>query len=108
MSETIACPNCYGGHNKPCQICGDTGFAKWTCNGYSQHQLYEIRIDKLHSENAQLKQLLERMVEDSFNLIGEYSKFNAMAYRYGRIKTYSQLYEESLAAYEALKASKKI
>lgn len=64
-------------------------------------------IDRLQSENEQLSKLLERMVEDSFNLIGEHSKFNAMAYRYGRIKTYSQLYEESLAAYEAFKASKK-
>ena len=25
QSEEIACPNCYGGHFRPCQTCGDTG-----------------------------------------------------------------------------------
>jgi hypothetical protein len=25
QSEEIACPNCYGGHFRPCQWCGDTG-----------------------------------------------------------------------------------
>lgn len=23
--EVIDCPNCYGGHQRPCQWCGDTG-----------------------------------------------------------------------------------
>jgi hypothetical protein len=25
QSDEIACPNCYGGHFRPCQWCGDTG-----------------------------------------------------------------------------------
>ena len=25
MGKEIACPNCYGGHFRPCQWCGDTG-----------------------------------------------------------------------------------
>lgn len=25
MAKETACPNCYGGHFRPCQWCGDTG-----------------------------------------------------------------------------------
>ena len=27
MVEEVSCPDCYGGHFRPCQICGDSGVA---------------------------------------------------------------------------------
>jgi len=63
-------------------------------------------INDLQSENEQLSKLVERMATDSNNLIEEYSKFNATAYKYGRIKTYSDIYDKTLEAYEAFKKGK--
>lgn len=29
LAIEIPCPDCYGGHFKPCQWCGDSGVALW-------------------------------------------------------------------------------
>ena len=35
--EEIDCPNCYGGHFRPCQWCGDTGRVINTPNAEIRH-----------------------------------------------------------------------
>jgi len=37
QSEEIACPNCYGGHFRPCQWCGDTGRVTNIPNAPARH-----------------------------------------------------------------------
>lgn len=44
MSEIISCPECYGGHWRPCQVCGDTGQVEWQCDGYKSHVKYESQL----------------------------------------------------------------
>lgn len=29
-TQEIACPDCYGGHFRPCQMCGDSGRVTFT------------------------------------------------------------------------------